>query len=61
MDHKKYLAMIGRKGGQAGRGAAKVRGDAEYYRKIQKLGIEARKKKKLQSGTSGTNIIGLLW
>jgi hypothetical protein len=25
---------LGRKGGKAGRGASKVRGDSEYYRKL---------------------------
>jgi hypothetical protein len=39
-----YLASIGSKGGKA-TGKAKVRGDAEYYRKISKKAAEARKRK----------------
>jgi hypothetical protein len=31
----KTVAEAGRKGGKAGRGKSKVRGDAEYYRQIR--------------------------
>lgn len=31
---KAYMASIGKTGGKAGTGKAKVRGNAEYYRKI---------------------------
>lgn len=31
---KAYMASIGKTGGKAGTGKAKVRGDADYYRKI---------------------------
>lgn len=30
-----HMARIGRKGGRSGRGAAKRRGDADYYRRIR--------------------------
>ena len=33
---KKYLAEIGRRGGAAGKGAAKRRGNSEYYRGIRR-------------------------
>jgi hypothetical protein len=39
---RRYLAMIGKRGGEAGRGAAKVRGGAGYYRRISKLAAKAR-------------------
>jgi general stress protein YciG len=32
---KKYLSKIGRKGGEAGKGEAKRRGDSEYYKRIR--------------------------
>jgi hypothetical protein len=32
---KKYLAEIGRKGGEAGTGDAKKRGDSEHYKKMR--------------------------
>jgi hypothetical protein len=31
-----YLAKIGSKGGKAGAGESKKRGDSEYYRRIRK-------------------------
>jgi hypothetical protein len=43
---KKYLAKIGAKGGKAGKGATKLRGDAAYYRRISRLAAKARKAKK---------------
>lgn len=33
-DVKKYLADIGRKGGESGKGEKKKRGDSEYYKKL---------------------------
>jgi hypothetical protein len=32
---KKYLAEIGKKGGSAGRGASKSRGNSEYYKSLR--------------------------
>jgi hypothetical protein len=44
---KAYLASIGKKGGASGTGKAKVRGTAEYYRKIvAKRWANAKKKEK---------------
>jgi hypothetical protein len=43
-----YLARIGRKGGKAA-GSAKVRGNAEYYQRISRLGVIARKAAKAAS------------
>ncbi len=43
---KKFLSEQGKKGGVAG-GTAKVRGDADYYRRIAKL---PRKKRKAAKG-----------
>lgn len=34
-DVKKYLAKIGRKGGQSGTGDSKKRGDSEHYKKMR--------------------------
>ena len=39
---RQYLAMIGQRGGTAGRGASKVRGTAAYYKRISKLAAKAR-------------------
>jgi general stress protein YciG len=44
MDIRKYLSQIGSKGGKV-TGAAKRRGDSEYYRGISRKGVAARKKK----------------
>ena len=33
---REYLAKIGAKGGEAGTGKSKIRGDSEYYRRIRK-------------------------
>ena len=47
-DIKKYLATIGRKGGEAGTGEAKKRdaGDPDYYRRISGIAAAKRKEKK---------------
>jgi len=42
---KRYLAQIGNKGGQSGRGDSKRRGDAEYYTRISGLAAEQRRAK----------------
>jgi hypothetical protein len=42
----KYMAEIGRKGGIAGKGKSKIRGDSEYYKKISQLAAEKRKMNK---------------
>lgn len=41
----RYLAAIGSKGGKAGTGASKRRGDAAYYKRISKKAEKARKAK----------------
>ncbi len=42
----RYLAKIGKRGGQAGRGASKVRGGPGYYQRISKLAAKARAAKR---------------
>jgi hypothetical protein len=42
---KKYLAEIGRKGGEAGTGESKSRGDSEHYKKMR-AAREAKRKDK---------------
>jgi hypothetical protein len=42
----RYLAAIGRRGGQAGRGASKVRGGVNYYKRISRLAAKARAAKR---------------
>jgi hypothetical protein len=42
----KYMAEIGKKGGMAGTGKSKIRGDSDYYKKISKIAAEKRKEKK---------------
>jgi hypothetical protein len=46
---QKYLSEIGTKGGSAGRGASKRRGDSDYYKRIRAAREEKRKKKKPDS------------
>lgn len=41
----RYLSAIGSKGGKAGTGASKRRGDAAYYKRISKKAAQARKRK----------------
>ena len=43
---KKAAAILGERGGKAGKGQKKVRGDSEYYRELQKKGVEVRLKNK---------------
>jgi hypothetical protein len=40
---KEYLKEIASKGGKAGKGEAKVRGDRAYYRRISAMAARARK------------------
>ena len=40
---KAYLSSLGRKGGAVGTGAAKVRGGAEHYKNVSRLGVAARR------------------
>ena len=40
---KRYLASIGSKGGKAGTGKSKLRGGPDYYKRISKLAMKARK------------------
>lgn len=42
-----YLSRIGQKGGAAGTGGAKRRGDAAYYRRIAQKAVKARRAKAL--------------
>jgi hypothetical protein len=42
---REYLASIGSKGGKAG-GESKVRGDADYYKRISEKAAKARKAKR---------------
>ena len=46
---------LGRRGGKAGTGSSKVRGDADYYRKISKKAAAARKRKKAASDSGSTD------
>jgi hypothetical protein len=46
-----FLARAGKKGGESGKGASKVRGDTDYYKRISAKAAAARKKKALDSGT----------
>lgn len=41
---REYLASIGSKGGQA-TGSTKARGSSDYYKKLAKKAVAARKKK----------------
>lgn len=43
---KEFFQKAGQKGGKAGTGKSKVRGDSEYYRKIALKSVESRRKKK---------------
>jgi hypothetical protein len=47
---KEYLRRIGAKGGKAGKGASKVRGDSDYYRRLVK---KRRTKKKARKRGGG--------
>lgn len=47
----KYLAEIGRKGGAAGRGAAKRR-SPEHYRRMVELRLDAMKKQQADRSTT---------
>lgn len=46
----RYLATIGRRGGKAGRGAAKLRGGVSYYERISRLAAKARAAKRKGPG-----------
>jgi hypothetical protein len=48
---KDYLASIGSKGGRA-TGKAKLRGDADYYKRISKKAAAARKAKRASDSGS---------
>ena len=43
---REYLRLIGKRGGAAGTGSSKVRGDAEYYKRISRKAAKARKAKR---------------
>jgi len=42
------MREMGAKGGKAGTGKAKVRGDAEYYRKIRMKGVRKQGKREMK-------------
>jgi hypothetical protein len=46
---RKALAHIGRKGGKAGRGVSKQRGDSGYYQALSRKGVKARAHKRKES------------
>jgi hypothetical protein len=46
---KDYLSQIGSKGGRSGTGEAKVRGDADYYKRISKKAAKARAAKRINN------------
>ena len=39
------LRAVGSKGGKAGTGKSKVRGDSSYYRRLRKMGVRKQKGK----------------
>jgi hypothetical protein len=43
---REYLRLIGKRGGAAGTGSSKVRGDAEYYRRISRKAAKVRRAKR---------------
>jgi len=43
---RKAAAILGERGGKAGKGRKKSRGNSEYYRELQKKGVESRLKNK---------------
>jgi hypothetical protein len=46
---REYLARLGKRGGEAGKGAAKKRGSPAYYQRLAKLAAKARKAKRGES------------
>ena len=38
----KVASLMGRKGGKSGKGKAKIRGNASYYRDMQRKSVESR-------------------
>jgi hypothetical protein len=49
---KDYLASIGKKGGEAGKGKSKTR-DPEHYKAMAAKSAKARKKRASDSGAAG--------
>lgn len=43
---REYLATIGKRGGESGRGKSKVRGDSSYYKRISAKAAKARAAKR---------------
>jgi hypothetical protein len=43
---KKFLREIGAKGGKAGTGKAKVRGNSDYYSRIRRMAVHKKRKGK---------------
>ena len=41
----KVAQLMGRKGGKSGKGPAKLRGNASYYRDMQRKSVQARMEK----------------
>jgi hypothetical protein len=42
---RKFFETVGAKGGKAGTGKTKVRGDSDYYRRLRKIGIRKQRGK----------------
>jgi hypothetical protein len=45
---REYLAAIGKRGGEAGRGKSKVRGNSSYYKRISAKAAKARAAKRVK-------------
>jgi len=43
-----YLSSLGKRGGEAGKGASKRRGTSAYYKRISKLAAKARAAKRME-------------
>ena len=42
----RVASLMGKKGGKSGKGKAKIRGNASYYRDMQRKSVESRLKSK---------------
>jgi hypothetical protein len=45
---REYLRKIAKRGGETGTGEKKVRGDTEYYKRIARKAVKARKAKRIK-------------
>lgn len=55
---KDYLAQIGSKGGRSGVGKSKIRGDADYYKRISAKAAKARKAKRATAARGPSHLRG---